>query len=298
MNAPPITRPTIRHTCWHPASVVAASCLWMICSGSSPVRLAAASAAPVGWRSDSLGPADSWNTVTLEMSVKRQHLTKTGAAIGAPTPTATYRLERSNRTGSWKTVITVLSVDRSPSYALTGALQAPGAFPIARMEDDEDGTPVRAYDTRGRLVTPFSQSVGLAAVTSVASVASFTPPRSGGREWIETFIATAAGKPRRRQNLERRFGTGVPIGTLTRYARLEGDLLQEVIVDPRSVVPVEHNTSRAGKSTGHRTIAYSPAPNDAVVRTVVHSETPAASGADDRAVVDTTFSNIRLEQRR
>ncbi len=295
MNALPIARLTVRHTCWHPASVVAASCLWMICGGHGPVPLAAASAAPVGWRSDSLGPADAWNTVTMEMSVRRQHLTKAGAAIGAPTPTATYRLERSNRTGRWKTVISVLSVDRSPAYAFTGALKAPGAFPVARIEDDEDGTPVRAYDVRGRLVKPLSSPVGPAAM---ASVASLMPPRSGGREWIETFVATAAGKPARRRNLERRFGPGVPVGTLTRYTRRDGDLLQEVLVDPRSMVPVEQTATRDGKPAGHRTFTYGRGPNDAVVRTAVHSETPAASGADDLAIVVTTFSNIRLEQRR
>ena len=288
MNAPPIARSPVRHTCWHPASVVVASCLWLIGIGHGPAGLAAASAAPVGWRSDSLKPTDTWNTLTLDVSVKRQHLTKSGVIIGAPTPTATYRLERSNRIGGWKTVITVLSVDRASTYALTGAVTAPAPFPIARIEDDEDGTPVRAYDTRGRLVKPIAAPVG---------VPTFAPARSGGREWIEAFVVTPAGKPNRLLQLERRFGPGTAAGLLTRYSRRDGDLVQEVLVDPGSLAPIEHNTSRGGTLTGRRTFTYGAVPSDAVVRTAVHSETYASSGADDRAVVDTTFSNIRLERR-
>lgn len=64
------------------------------------------------------------------------------------------------------------------------------------------------------------------------------------------------------------------------------------------VVPVEHNKSRGGKRIVHQRFTYGWAPGGAVVRTAVHSETLVSLGGDDRAVVDTTFSSIRLEQRR
>lgn len=261
----------------------------MIGSGPGPVGLAAA---PVGWRSDSLAITDTWNTLTLDIGVSRHHLTKAGVVIGAPTPTATYRLERSNRSGAWKTVITVLSVERPARFAFTGAIVAPPPFPVARLEDDEDGTPVRVYDTAGRLLKSPA-----AAAFGPALFSSFTPARSVGRAWIESFVATTAGKAGRLQQFERRFGPGTPAGAWTRYSRIDGDLSQEVLVDPRLAIPVQEHTRRSGTLTSRRTIDYGPAPDDAVVRTAIHSETWAASGADDRAVADATFSNIRLERR-
>src|SRR5262249_54127463 len=75
-----------------------------------------AHAAIAGWCATSLRPADVWNTLTVDMNVKRQRLTSAGNPLGAPSPDATYRLERSSRSGSWKTVITVLSVARPPIY--------------------------------------------------------------------------------------------------------------------------------------------------------------------------------------
>jgi hypothetical protein len=249
---------------------------------------------PVGWRSDSLGPADTWNTLTVDIGIRRRHLSKAGTAIGAPIPAASYRLERSNRTGRWKTVIFVLSVERQPAYMLSGMLRMPAAFPVARMEDDEDGTPVRVYDTRNQLVKPLPA----AAVTFAAPVASIVPPRSMGREWIETFVATAAGRPKRLLALEGRFGPGTPVGLLIRYTKRDGDLVHEVLVDPRLAVPVEEKISRTGTLTGYRTFSYGPAPNEAVVRAAIHAESTVSTGVDDRSVVDATFSNIRLELRR
>ena len=51
-------------------------------------------------------------------------------------------------------MVTVLSVDRPPIYSFSGALTPPKAFPVARIEDDENGSPVRAYGANGALLTP------------------------------------------------------------------------------------------------------------------------------------------------
>jgi hypothetical protein len=284
--------PTRRRVYWHPASVLTASCAWMICAGHGPGVLAAASPTTVGWRSDSLRPSDSWNTLSLEMSVKRQHIGKSGAVVGPPTPSASYRIERSSLSGAWKTVITVLSVDRSPTYSFAGAIAQPGAFPVARIEDDEDGAPVRAYDARGRLMKPFTSAANPTAGAAV------TQARSGGREWLEALVATSSKRALRLQTLEHQFGRASRVGLLSRFSRKDADGSQEVLVDPKNVVPVELNNIHAGKLTIHRTFRYGPAPSDAVVRTSMHSETLVSPDSDERAVVDTAFSNIRLEQRR
>lgn len=275
------------HRYWHWVSgVAAATCLITIGTSLNPASLAAADI--VGWCSGSLRPADTWNTLTVDMTVKRRRISNTGETTGAPSPNASYRLERSSRTGSWKTAITVLSVDRAPSYSLSGALKAPALFPVGRIEDDEDGKPIRAYGPSGALL----RTMPVNTDGSVATV------RTVGRQWLDAFVATPGKKTARQLAFERLFGKATKAGTLNRYLRAVEDGSQEVLVDPKVVVPVESNAVRGGKLVGHRTFTYGPAPDSALVRTAVHAETVTAVETGERAVVDTTFSRICLEQRR
>jgi hypothetical protein len=248
-----------------------------------------AHAAIAGWCAASLRPADGWNTLTVDLSVKRQRLTSAGNPLGTPTPNATYRLERSSRSGSWKTIVTVLSVERPPMYAFSGALTSPKPIPVARIEDDENGTPVRAYGANGALITPTL----LANTSSPTNVA-----RSTGQQWLDAFVASPTRKNLRQQAFERIYGKAGKAGSLNKYARTVTNGSDEVLVDPKTVVPVEANALRNGKRVGHRTFVYGPAPDSALVRTNVHTDTITAPDTGDRAIVDTTFSNVCLELRR
>jgi hypothetical protein len=251
--------------------------------------VAIADAAVTGWCATSLRPADVWNTFTVDVSVKRQRVSSADARIGAPTPNATYRIERSSRTGSWKTVVTNLSVARPPAYAFGGAVLPARPLPVSRVEDDENGTPLRAYDGSGVLLSP--TLVGQTTSTN-------SSPRSVGQAWLDAFVATPTKKTARQTALEKAYGKATKVGTLNRYVRLETDGSQELLVDPKAVVPVEANTIRSGKRMGHRMFTYGPAPDSALVRTNVHSDTVTSVSSGDRAIVDTTFSNVCLEMRR
>jgi hypothetical protein len=271
---------------WHHAPVLAAA-LGVVAIGTGP-GAAHLDAATVGWCAASLRPADVWNTLTVEMGVTRRHIKSTGEATGAPSPAASYRIERSSRTGSWKTAITVLSVAHPPIYSLSGALLPSAPFPVARIEDDENGTPIRTYDSSGVLLRP----------TMLGSTAQPTStPRTIGVQWLDAFVAAPSKKTARQLAFEKQFGKATKVGTLNRYLRVETNGSQEVLVDPKTVVPVESNAVRGGKLVGHRTFTYGPAPDLALVRTAVHAETIASVDTDDRAVVDTTFSNVCLERR-
>jgi hypothetical protein len=275
---------------WHRGSLVVfvlAALLFGAIPGVSTVSTA--DAAIAGWCATTLRPADLWNTLTVDMSVKRQHLTSAGAAVGAPTPNATYRIERSSRTGGWKTVVSVLTVERPPVYAFNGALTPPRILPVTRLEDDENGSPVRAYDANGALITP----TVLANTASTTSVA-----RTIGQQWLDAFVASPGKKTARQQAFEKTYGKATKFGTLNKYVHLVANGSDEVLVDPKTVVPVEANTVRGGTRTGHRTFAYGPAPDSALVRTNVHADTVAIAATGERAVVDTTFSNVCLEFRR
>ena len=290
MNAQPHPRLSLPRRRWYRASLVAIV-LGAVMLGVAPGFDTAfrVDAAIAGWCATSLRPADTLNTLTVDMSVKRQRLTSTGNTIGAPTPNATYRLERSSRSGSWKTVITVLGVARPPAYSFSGALISPQPFPVARIEDDEDGSPVRAYAATGALLTPT-----LLANTATSS----TSARTTGQQWLEAFVAAPGRKTARQQAFERAYGKATKAGTLNKYARLQTNGSDEVLVDAKTVVPIEANTFRAGKRLGHRTFVYGPAPDSALVRTNVHDDTVTAADTGNRSIVDTTFSNVCLELRR
>jgi hypothetical protein len=280
--------PTRRHN-WHPASFAAASLVWMICSGLGPVHLAAV-APTAGWRSGSLRLSDNWNTLSLDMTVKRSHVDKNGAPVGMAAPTVQYHVERSNRTGPWKTVVTIIAVDRQSTYTLSGLVRPPTAFPVARLEDDEDGTPVRAYDALGHsLSTPPPSS-------PVTIDPPLFPTRVTGRTWVTTLLATADNKAVRQLDLERRYGKATKVNGLSRYMKRDAVMSDEVYVDTR-VDPVENNLTRNAKRIVHRTFSYAAAYADAFVRTGVRSEVEVAPTSDERAIVDTTFSNIGLERR-
>jgi hypothetical protein len=226
------------------------------------------------------------------MTVGRKRVSSTGTRTGPDAPTATYRLERSSQSGRWRTVITVVGVDRQPMYSLAGTLIPRGAFPVSRIEDDEDGTPVRVYDASGRRLSTTPEP--MAAEAAAASAL----PRSSGRAWLETLVASAALKNRRMQDFERQWGKGAKAGALTRFLRKELDASQEMFVDSKTAVPVESKAMRANRLTARRTFTYGPAPDAALVRASVHSETLVSPDTGELAIVDTVFSNVRLEMRR
>jgi len=278
------------HSRRHRTSPVALAVGAFVLGGGPGVdRVGTAEAAIAGWCATSLRPADVWNTLTVDMDVKRQRLTSTGNTIGAPSPTATYRIERSSRTGSWKTIINVLSVARPPMYSFSGAITPPRPFPVARLEDDENGSPIRAYDATGARLRP--SVLGSTSGTS-------TSPRTIGQQWLDAFVAAPAKKTVRQQAFEKAYGKATKVGTLNKYVHLETNGSEEVLVDPKVVIPVEANTNRDGKRIGHRTFTYGAAPDSALVRTNVYADTLTSIDTGDRAVVDTTFTNVCLELRR
>src|SRR5262249_13975036 len=187
-----------------PATVVGLALALMLGLAPGFDGVPVAHAAIAGWCATSLRPADVWNTLTVDINVKRQRLTSAVNPLGATSPATTYRLERSSRSGSWKTVVTVLSVARPSIYSFSGALVSPRPFSIARIEDDEDGSPVRAYGTNGSVLTPT-----LLAQTSSTN----TTARTTGQQWLDAFVAAPVKKAARQQAFERAYGRATKAGT-------------------------------------------------------------------------------------
>ncbi len=273
--------------------VAGACCAGMLCAGFGAGRLDAQTlgGGVVGWRSDSLRPTDDWNTFSADMRVKRSHVRKNGTAIGALVPDALYRIERSKRSGSWKSVITVLSVTQPARFALSGAMAPSGAFAVQRLENDEDGTPVRAYDMRGARIRSYTTT----AAQPIPSTP--LPPRSVGREWLYGMVAIPVNKPQRQQAFERSYGRATATSTALLYTKQDGTRTQQLLVDPVNVVPLEATDLQNGVRHVRTTFRYGSAGGAGLVRLGTRTEVLVSSGVDDVTIVDSSFSNIRLERR-
>jgi len=298
--------PTHRSVRWYVTALLALPAFWML-SGivSRPVAAQGGTAGPAAWRSGSLKPFDSWNTFVADMTVGRRQVNAAGALVGVPSPTATYRLERSMASGSWKSVLTVLSMERTTLYSLDGLLGSPAPLAITRIEDDEDGTPLRAFDSLGRrLRLPDLASPGggpgtaqPGAGTPAGFFATATDYRVANTSWIDSFVAASANAAARQLALEKEFGKPTSLNGLTRFAKTVGSSSEEVLVQPTSIIPVESNVSENTTLMAHRTFTYRPAYEGALVRARVHSEQRLSVTNSDRLVSDTSFANVALERR-
>lgn len=243
-----------------------------------------------GWRSDSLRPTDPWNTFTADVRVRRSHVRKNGTAIGALAPDAQYRIERSNRSGSWKTVLTVLSIERSSRVSLGGVLTPPGPLPVQRIELDENGTPMRAYNAQGAIVRSYKTGAPVEPSSS-------TPLRSIGIGWIDSLVATPVGKALRQQGYERRYGMPSIVGTQHVYKKQQGARRQQLFVDPVNMVTTEAHDQQNDVRIARTVFRYGSAGGAGLVRLGTRSEVLVSPAVDDVTVVDVAFTNIRLERR-
>jgi hypothetical protein len=130
------------------------------------------------------------------------------------------------------------------------------------------------------------------------AVAALTRPfvGSGDTSWISAFAATPQQKTIRRTRLAQQFVNRGRLGRYDRYTRLEDEGTREILADPGMAVPMEVSLLRGATRLSHSTITYSVAADGTYVRRSVHAEEEGAA-TGQRAVVDTTYANVRLERR-
>jgi hypothetical protein len=230
-----------------------------------------------------------------------------------------YRWERSQSGAGWKTVMTI--AEQSIAVDSGGERQqVTNPFMVARIEDDEDGSPLRMYGRNGQLLQPVSaeqrrqltdagmRQLGPDAAAALQNIHPPTgtpaPPATqrrvvGGaeRDWIAGLVATPEARATRRALLAQQFVAGGKVRGLDRFTRVDGPATHEVLVDPQSAVPIEVNTLRDGHLLSHSTISYQPAADGSLVRRVVRVER-LLSPDGDRAITDTEYANVHVERRR
>lgn len=292
-----MNRPSIRGSLrWRVPALLAALLLLLFSAATPPTVAAQGGNGAQVWRWGSLRPGDVWNTLVVEMTVRRRQINAEGATVGVPSPTGRYRLERSMASGSWKTVVTVLSLERASLYSLDGVLGSPAPLAVARIEDDENGTPVRVFDSLGRSLRLPELTASALSAAGVGA-AGGSELRAASTSWIDGFVAASDKAAQRRLALEREFGAPTTVNGLTRFAKTLGTTSAEVLVQPTAVVALEANLAEGARLVAHRTFTYQPAYQGAMVRSAVHSELRLSSATDERQITDTAFANIALERR-
>ncbi len=238
-----------------------------------------------------------WNTFSADISIVRARI---GTELSLPLAprTTRYRWERSSASGSWRTAMTFISASPTSVSTLDGPGQIDTLFGVSRVEDDEDGSPLRFYDRRGILIQPMSDHERQQLELSIPFSGSAAAAAPSPVDWIDAVIVPLSERDLRRASLERRFGPahGVVNG-LDRYVIASGSTQREVLVDPERAVPIETNVVHDGVLVTHQTFAYTAATDGRFVRTMIRLEQLVPDGSGDRVVSTVEFSNIQLSRR-
>ena len=92
-----------------------------------------------------------WNAFIADVTVRAGRLAADGTPVAVPTAPLQYRWERSQSGAGWKTVMAF--ADRKLTVGPASARQTiDNPYAITRIEDDEDGSPLRMYGRDGRRV--------------------------------------------------------------------------------------------------------------------------------------------------
>jgi len=137
---------------------------------------------------------------------------------------------------------------------------------------------------------------GVMATRPVVVRRDKTPNAVDPRAWIRRYAMAPWQRERAATSLHRHFGDPVgEVGNLHRYVATIGETLYETLVDPASGAVVEENVAEAGHLRIHTTHRFTRLPNGVLVHVSDHSELGRENGTTPRAVIETTFSNMRIE---
>jgi hypothetical protein len=253
--------------------------------------------------------APNWDRFRADITLKRTHVDGAGQKRADFSPDITYRWERTKNGVGWKTRITLVGRSQPLVHSQNGTrpLQVPVA--VSRIEDDEDGTPMRFYGSDGKEIRVPSIEELQRLVPDVApprppapSTAALLPaptPRPGvtGRDWADSILVPAGKRDARRQALQQEFGASVEqVRKLDRYVGVASNARRELLVDPKSVVPMEVNVAVDGVLVSHATFEYEPQADGSLLRRRTRTEQRLSAASDDRLVSEIELANVRFER--
>jgi len=250
-----------------------------------------------------------WDRFRADITLKRTHVDAAGQKKGDFSPDITYRWERTKNGGGWKTRITLVGRSQPLVHSQNGTRPLPVPVAVSRIEDDEDGMPMRFYGSDGKeLRVPSIEELQRLVPDVVPrrlpahSPAALQPaptPRPGvtGRDWADAILAPAAKRDVRRQALQQEFGASVDqVRKLDRYVGVAGQARRELLVDPKSAVPVEVNVAVDGVLVSHTTFEYEPQADGSLLRRRTRIEQRLSSESEDRLLSEIELTNVRFER--
>ncbi|HUE89967.1 MAG TPA: hypothetical protein VMO26_28135 [Vicinamibacterales bacterium] len=219
--------------------------------------------------------------MSVEISITHTVIDEEGnMVLPAPTPVV-FTVARERRSAGWRTVVAY----RKQSGVSTRA----SAHPLdgARVEFDEVAGATRVYDSTGDLNSLLSSD-------STGGL----PAARGPGQWLDGLVATADSRSRRSRDLQDKYGNPVErLAGLDRFLTERDGTVEEVLVDPRSALPIEINTVRDGSLASHVVFDYQRRADGAWIRRRMRAEhaLPGGSGRRSRMTVD--FTNLSTGRR-
>jgi hypothetical protein len=291
----------------HPGGPAAAALVALAIAVTSSPALAQ-TAKPRQPARSTVSRAADWDRFRADITLKRTHVDAAGQKKGDFSPDITYRWERTKNGSGWKTRITLVGRSQPLVHSQNGTrpIQVPVA--VSRIEDDEDGTPMRFYGSDGKELRVPSIEELQRLVPDVAPPRPPVPspaaqpaptPRPGvtGRDWADSILVPAGKRDARRQALQQEFGASVEqVRKLDRYVGVAGQARRELLVDPKSAVPMEVNVAVDGVLVSHATFEYEPQADGSLLRRRTRTEQRLSAASEDRLVSEIELTNVRFDR--
>jgi hypothetical protein len=249
---------------------------------------------------------EPWDRISADVTITR-HFVKVDNTGEFAAPALRYRWDRARTGSGWKSVLTVVSVDRPMVETLDGPVKLQEISRVARLEDDGDGSPVRVYDHNNQLL--HAPTLGDPAVLGELWPNKFrlpnrpTFPRSrpsaAGLRGVEALAFARERQAARKEALREKLGEIVGrVDGKDQYLKRQNDTTLEVLADPEWGVPLETNVVRAGKLVLHTSFTYEPGDHGALVSRRLRAERRSENSVFERSVVEIDFSNVHFEASR
>jgi hypothetical protein len=217
--------------------------------------------------------------VAVDVTVTHAMVDADGRPLAPPSSPTTFSLERRHTSSGWTTVLRYRA-------APTESARRAAATPLdgARVEYADGARGLRVYDKDGRLNPRLSEETDGAGL----------PVFDGAAQWLDALITDPRDADERRRLLRRAYGTPVGrVGGLDRYLTRDGDIINEVLADPRSGVVTESSVARAGVLQERVQFEYAVQPDGTLFRHTIRTEL-VAPPAEGRSVVTIAFSNLTV----